>query len=323
MRTYALRFDFRNPSFSAVSMADRYAAALDMAVWADERGFQRVILSEHHGMEDGFISSPLTMAAAIAARTEQIEVQVAAIVAATHNPIRLAEDIVALDLISRGRVQVVIVNGYVERELAMFGESMSNRVKRTTETVRFLRQAFSGQEFDFNGRPVRITPTPYTAGGPKIMLGGATEPASRRAARIGDGFQPSTPECWEFYRDEMIKIGKPDPGPYDGGDVSFFHLSTDVERDWQRVRPHVVHESTEYARFGTVAGDQAMPDPEQLRDWGMYSVLTPDEVAARLTEQGESAFLMFHPMMGGIPPALAWESLSLFEKEVLPHFPAR
>ncbi|MEU6658836.1 LLM class flavin-dependent oxidoreductase [Streptomyces sp. NPDC046821] len=323
MSTYALRFDFRNPPIGGVSMADRYAAALDMAEWADERGFQRVILSEHHGMADGFISSPLTMAAAITARTEHLDVQVAAMVSATHNPVRLAEDIAAVDLISKGRISVVLANGYVERELAMFGETLSNRVKRTKDMVAFLRLAWTGEEFEWEGRAFRVTPAPYTPGGPKIVLGGASEPASRRAARLGDDFLPSTPDCWEFYRDESIKIGKPDPGPYFGGDVSFFHVTSDPERDWQRIRPHVLHEATEYGLYGTVAGHPTTPDPDQLRAAGMYSVLTPADLTKRLTDQGERAWLNFHPMMGGIPPQLAWESLELFDREVLPGHPPR
>ncbi|MET8212954.1 LLM class flavin-dependent oxidoreductase [Streptomyces sp. NPDC005373] len=322
MRTYALRFDFRNPAMGGTGMADRYAAALDMAAWADERGFKRVILSEHHGAEDGFISSPLTMAAAITARTKNLDVQVAAMVSATHNPIRLAEDIAAVDLISQGRISVVLANGYIERELAMFGESLSSRFKRTREMVHFLRRAWTGEEFEWEGRTVRVTPTPYTPGGPKIVLGGASEPASRRAARLADDFLPSTPDCWEFYRDELIKLGKPDPGPYHGGDVSFFHVSSDPERDWQRIKPYAIHEATEYMRHGTVAGHPTTPDPEQLRAAGMYTVLPPTDLAKRLSDQGESAWLNFHPMMGGIPPRLAWESLELFDREVLPQFPA-
>lgn len=47
--------------------------------------------------------------------------------------------------------------------------------------------------------------------------------------------------------------------------------------------------------------------------------MTPDQLLEHVAEQGDRAFLMFHPMMGGIPPELAWQSLHLFEQEVLPH----
>ncbi|MGR6998291.1 hypothetical protein ACU686_09690 [Yinghuangia aomiensis] len=56
---FALRFDFRNLSFAGTTMGERYAAALDMVTWAEERGFVMAVLSEHHGSEDGYRPRPL------------------------------------------------------------------------------------------------------------------------------------------------------------------------------------------------------------------------------------------------------------------------
>jgi alkanesulfonate monooxygenase SsuD/methylene tetrahydromethanopterin reductase-like flavin-dependent oxidoreductase (luciferase family) len=193
-------------------MTERYRAAIDMAEWADRLGFVAVILSEHHGSPDGYLPSPLVLAAAMAARTERIRLRIAAIVAAFHDPLRLAEDAAVVDLISGGRLDLVITNGYVGREFAMFDRQVSERAQRTSETVVTLRQAWSGEPFEFRGRSVRLTPTPHQDGGPQIGMGGSSEPAARRAARLGDDFMPSTPELWDVYRDELAKLGKPDPG---------------------------------------------------------------------------------------------------------------
>lgn len=65
-----LRFDMRAPAFGA-STTDLYAAALDMSAWAENHGVGAVILSEHHGTDDGHLPTPLLLAAAIAARTER------------------------------------------------------------------------------------------------------------------------------------------------------------------------------------------------------------------------------------------------------------
>ena len=51
---FGLRFDFRNPPIAGTAMADRYAAALDMAAWADRLGCANITLSEHHGSPDGY-----------------------------------------------------------------------------------------------------------------------------------------------------------------------------------------------------------------------------------------------------------------------------
>jgi hypothetical protein len=53
-----------------------------------------------------------------------------------------------------------------------------------------------------------------------------------------------------------------------------------------------------------------------VRDSGIYQVLTPDEAVA-LAQAGDGGFHL-HPLMGGIAPELAWESLELFENKVLP-----
>ena len=127
MAFFGIRFDLRNPAFAGIEMADRYAAALDMAEWADRLGFAIITLSEHHGSEDGYLPSPLPLAAAIAARTEAATIYVAAMVASFHDPLRLAEDAAIVDLVSRGRLRLVITNGYVAEEFAMFGVPMDER----------------------------------------------------------------------------------------------------------------------------------------------------------------------------------------------------
>ncbi|HEY1465789.1 MAG TPA: LLM class flavin-dependent oxidoreductase [Acidimicrobiales bacterium] len=198
MAFFGLRFDFRNPGFAGTTMDERYRAALAMAEWADHLGAVALILSEHHGSDDGYLPSPLPLAAAMAARTSNVRINLAALVASFHDPLRLAEDIAVVDLISEGRLDLIITNGYVGDEFAMFGQPISGRAQRTTELVSVLRQAWTGEPFEYRGRTVTVTPRPHQDGGPKISLGGSTEPAARRAARIGDGFMPTTPAVWEF-----------------------------------------------------------------------------------------------------------------------------
>jgi alkanesulfonate monooxygenase SsuD/methylene tetrahydromethanopterin reductase-like flavin-dependent oxidoreductase (luciferase family) len=324
MAYLGLRFDLRNPPLAGTSMQDRYRAALDMSAWADGLGFGSVTLSGHHGSDDGYLPSPVAMAAAIAARTERMRISICALVASFHDPLRLAEDLAVVDLISGGRLDVVITNGYVAREFAMFGEPLSQRARRTAETVAVLRQAWSGEPFEYRGRPARITPSPAQPGGPPILLGGSTEVAARRAARIADGFIPSTPELWAHYRDELVSKGAPDPGPHGGGDTGFFHLAVDPEDGWSQIGPYALHEANSYGQWmadngvGAAGGYVPMTDIATLRASGQYRVLTPDELLGELREAGPAGLAMFHPMMGGIPPDVAWSSLRLFEQDVLP-----
>lgn len=320
---FAMRFDFRNPAFAATSMADRYSAALDMAAWADELGCASITLSEHHGSDDGYLPSPIPLVAALAARTKNVRFMIAALIVPLHDPIRLAEDLVVADNLSNGRLDVVVAAGYVRREFEMFGVPMRERVSRVTDTVRILKAAFAGEPFEYRGRTVRITPTACRPGGPSIALGGSSEGAARRAARIADAFLPSEPKFWEFYRDELITLGKPDPGPCLIPENSVVALAKDAEKGWEKMAPFFLHENNAY---GAWQSENSAPSPyrsvadvDALRATGRYRVLTSEQM---IEEQKAAAFpfVLLHPMCGGIPPDLAWQSLRLFERDVLPAF---
>lgn len=320
MAAFGIRFDLRNPAFCGSSMADRMEAALGMAAWADGLGARLIVLAEHHGSEDGYLPSPLTMGAAVAARTRAATVRLF-LVASFYDPLRLAEDLAVIDLISKGRVDVNLVAGYVPDEFSMFGVSMSERAARMTEVVRTLRAAWTGEPFEYRGRRLRIRPAPFRRGGPPLTLGGNTEAAARRAARIGDGFAPGVPTLWEIYRDECLKLGKPDPGPPRRASAAVTILARDPRKAWDVLAPYFLHEARAYGAWEATRGGDALHPPaadaEALRRTGVYRVLTPQEYLEELRAAGPAAFAMLHPMVGGIPPDLAWEHLRLFEHEVL------
>jgi len=318
---FGLRFDFRNPALAGVSMAERYAAGLDMAQWADERGALMISVAEHHGSDDGYLPSPLPMTAAIAARTTNARVAINALVAPFYDPLRLAEDIAVVDLISKGRVDVTLGGGYVREEFAMFGVPMNERPARMTESVETLRSAWTGEPFEYRGRTVQVRPAPAQPGGPRITMGGSSEPAARRAARIGDGFIPSEPKVYDFYRDECVKLGKPDPGEWLAGDTTTKFVAEDPELCWNELAPFFLHEVNAYGRWQAQddvnTGYRTVSDLDALRATGQYLVLSPEDYLADLKAAGDFGFAMLHPMCGGIPPELAWKQLELFDRRVL------
>ncbi len=320
----SMRFDFRNPAFAGTGMADRYAAALDIAEWADGLGIPASIaVSEHHGSEDGYIPSPGLMLAAMAARTTNVRFSVAALIAPFHDPLRIAEDFCVLDHLSKGRVDLIVAGGYAPSEFAMFGVPVKERPKRVTEMVNTLKAAFAGKPFEYRDRTVHVTPEPFRPGGPSVIMGGASEPAARRAARIADGFVPSAPEVWEFYRDEMIKLGKPDPGPGMVGSAQVTALASDPDAGWEAMGRYFLHETNAYGAWKVAAGEDTpydvFPDAQALRAANFYHIVTPEQYIAQLKAAPFPA-AQFHPLCGGMPIATAWESLKLFENEVLPAF---
>jgi hypothetical protein len=321
---FGLRFDFRNPEIGGVSMADRYAAALDMVEWADKLGgCMTVAVSEHHGSTDGYLPSPLMMVSAMAARTTDVRFMVAALITSFYDPIRLAEDLVVLDNISRGRVDLVLGSGYVPSEFDMYGVSSSERAARLTEVMETLRAAFTGEPFEFRGRTVQITPRPERPGGPGLMLGGSSEVAARRAARLGVGFLPVSADVWAFYRDEVQVLGGGDPGESIVGENYTLALFDDVERGWERLGPYFLHETNAYGAWRRESGLESpyheATDVDELRTRGTHKIVTPEELVTEM-RSAPFPFQIFHPMCGGIPPELAWQSLKLYEHEVLPAF---
>lgn len=319
---FGIRFDLRHPEFSPVSTTERYKACLDMSEWADQRGAMFISLAEHHGSDDGYLPSPLTMAAAIAGRTSSAMIMINALIAPFWDPLRLAEDAAVVDLVSGGRLGLTIAGGYAPHEFEMFDIPTSERPRRVREAVATLRAAWTGEPFEYRGRTVMVRPTPSSENGPMILLGGASEGAARRAANIADGFVPSDLECWPHYRDECLKLGKPDPGPgraEAGGEIVL--LAEDVDSAWDELAPYFLHETNAYAVWQEASGVPTpygrVTDLDELRAIGQYRVLTPDAYRDELAAAGDDQIVVMHPMVGGVPPALAWRHLHLFEETFL------
>ena len=208
----ALRYDMRAPSIGAPAPA-LYAASIEQCAWADRLGFEMVYLAEHHGAEDGYCPSPIVLATAMAARTERMVVHLSALVAVLHHPIRLAEDLAILDIISQGRLAVTLGIGYRPHEYQLFGVEKRRRVPIIEETIGVLQQAWTGEPFEFRGMTVVVRPTPVQRPGPPLYIGGSTEASALRAARLGDGYIPALDGLYEVYAEERRRLGLDVPEP--------------------------------------------------------------------------------------------------------------
>jgi alkanesulfonate monooxygenase SsuD/methylene tetrahydromethanopterin reductase-like flavin-dependent oxidoreductase (luciferase family) len=318
MTVLSLAYDMRAPDWGPPAQA-LYEAALEQCAWADRAGFQNVQLMEHHATTDGYLPSPIVMGAAIAGVTDQLLLRLSLLLLPLYHPLRVAEDLAVLDLISGGRLRVTVGLGYRQEEYDQFGVNIKRRPSLMEEAVETLKRAWSGESFEYQGRTVRILPRPAQRPRPAIYMGGASPASAHRAARIADGYQPLSPRLYQIYLEELARLGKPkpEPDPTAPGGRGYVFVAEDPDREWDRIAPHALHDANEYARW---IGDRpgmftATADPGELRRAGTYRVVTPDECVKLAAEERA---ITFKPLVGGLAPEVGWASLELFATKVLP-----
>ncbi|MGH6682235.1 MAG: LLM class flavin-dependent oxidoreductase, partial [Bradyrhizobium sp.] len=92
-------------------MAELYKEQIEEAVIAEQLGFGHVWTTEHHFYADAWASSILTILAAMAAKTTKIRLGTYLVILPLHNPLRIAEDAATVDMISNGRLYIVVGPG--------------------------------------------------------------------------------------------------------------------------------------------------------------------------------------------------------------------
>jgi alkanesulfonate monooxygenase SsuD/methylene tetrahydromethanopterin reductase-like flavin-dependent oxidoreductase (luciferase family) len=314
---FTLRFDMRAPTWAGPA-ADLYAAAIDMCAWAETRGAILAVLSEHHGADDGHLPAPLMLASAIAARTRSLAILLAAVTIPLWDPVRLAEEMSVLDLISRGRVSYAFGVGHRSEEYEHFGIDMATRGRMADEILAVLGPLVRGEPVECRGRIVRVTPPCGSPGGPMMLIAGGSKAAARRAGALGLGFvsQTDLPGLKEFYEEQCRAHGH-EPGmiqfPVRGTPTAVFVAENEQATDeaWDALGPYLLHDAVTAASYrphdDSVASITRADSVAALRaEGGPYRIFTSDE-ATEYVRGGRP--LPLHPLCGGVPPDVAWPYL--------------
>ena len=308
---FTIRFDMRAPNWAGPA-ADLYAAAIDMCAWAETRGAVLAVLSEHHGTDDGHLPAPLMLASAIAARTRSLAILLAAVSLPLWDPVRLAEEMSVLDLISRGRVSYAFGVGHRSSEYEQFGIDMATRGRVADEILAVLGPLVRGESVEYRGRTIRVTPPCGSPTGPMVLIAGGSKAAARRAGAFGLGFisQTDSPGLKGFYEEQCRAHGH-EPGiiqfPVRGAPTAVF-VADDVDAAWDALGPYLLHDAIMAASYrphdDSVASITRADSVAALRaEDGPYRIFTPDE-AAEYVRGGR--LLPLHPLCGGVPPDVAW-----------------
>ncbi|MFP6772755.1 MAG: LLM class flavin-dependent oxidoreductase [Alphaproteobacteria bacterium] len=165
---------------------------------------------------------PITMLAAIAARTTKVELGTAVLLPALRNPVVLAHQFATLDQISQGRVILGVGIAAdvpnIRAEFAAAGVPFEKRVGRMMEGLRLCQAFWRGEPVDWEGRwPVQqgvLAPTPHRPGGPPIWGGGSVPASLTRAGKNFDGWFPTGPDAagwgeqWQVVREAAKEAGR-------------------------------------------------------------------------------------------------------------------
>jgi len=222
------------------------AALLELAARAEGLGFDSVWVG------DSLLArprhDPLTLLAAVAARTRKVALGTAVFLPALHNPVLLAHQLATLDQISEGRL--ILGAGIasdvpnIRAEFAAAGVPFEGRVGRMMEGLRLARALWTGKPVDWQGRwPVQsgvLGPTPYRAGGPPIWMAGSVRPALERAARHFDGWFANEADLirwtqqWAEVQQILREAGR-DPSQYVAAIYVTLAIDEDASHAMQRI----------------------------------------------------------------------------------------
>ncbi|AZS74369.1 LLM class flavin-dependent oxidoreductase [Streptomyces lydicus] len=319
-----LRINLVDPAPTPATLSARYRAAVEMAAFADDRGFTMVQTEEHHATTNGWMPSPLTFAGAVFGATRRIGVTVSALITPLHDPLRLAEDLASLDLLGGGRLVTVAGLGYRPEEYAAHGKDWPGRGPLQDEVLETLLSAWTGEPFTYQGRTVQVTPRPYTQPHPLLLIGGSSRTAARRAARLGLPFFPSAhlPGLEAYYHEQRAAFGTDGWVMQPPERTTLLHLAEDPDRAWAEYGGHLLHEARMYASWQSTGSRSAVRSSAQdvgaLREEGVYRIVTPDDCLRLARRTGGGGALILHPLCGGMPVDEGWRSLHLFAEQVLP-----
>ena len=326
--TFGLWYDFRQ-KLPLGDYARFYAECLEEIEEGERLGFTGVWLSEHHFVDDGYLPSPLVVAAAIAARTRTMTIGTNILLLPMHHPLRVAEDAAVVDLLSGGRFVLGVGQGYVQHEFEALGFNRRNRPSLFEEGIEIIRQALTEGRTGYEGKRWNLPDLPFEPRPSRklpIYAGAFVDPAIDRAARLADGFLASAGggafgETYRKVRDALARHGRADGDfPYVASGVAFVH--EDAGRAREIVAPAIAYQRTRYAEWGT---DREMPRPEPIRPedlpWERYLVGTPDEVADGLISLYREAPYDHFCFWGCLPGVTHEEALAnarLFAEKVAP-----
>ena len=270
-------------------------------------------------LSDRVVSSALSMEpmialSFIAARTTKLKFGTSVLALPLRNPTILAKEIATLDFLSGGRALPAVGLGTEdEREFEACGTARAQRAGRTDEAIAVMRRLWSEEEVTFHGKyftlnEVTIQPKPVQKELPPIWIGGRSEAAIRRVARVGDGWlvsQATPEEAGEGIRkikELTVEYGREGAIEEDHYGALFSFCMADSRREAaQLAEPYMLRRRTD-VDYGALSAFGTAEDVAELLD--------------RYIEAGTTKFVA----RPACPPELMGEQLERLGREVVPRY---
>lgn len=314
-----------------------FEQALREVLLGEELGFHSAWMEEHHGVRNHYWPSPLVVLAGFATRTSKILLGTNIAVLPFYHPVRAAEDVAMLDVISSGRVIFGVAIGYRPQEFALYGAPLENRGARLSEAIRLTRRLWTEESVTFSGRhyavsDARIEPRPLRP--VPIWIGGWGDLSLRRAAELGDAWIPGPTASLEklldaqaTYRRHLAKFGR-DPGAVPTPLTRELVIAETEARARELAERHLlVNYRDEYGKDWShpLIGREDGTPVDRLDDLGRdrFLIGTPDQVVRQIERFRETFgvdHLIFRTYFPGMPHEHIMAELRLLAKEVMPAF---
>jgi alkanesulfonate monooxygenase SsuD/methylene tetrahydromethanopterin reductase-like flavin-dependent oxidoreductase (luciferase family) len=322
-------FSFRNPARWRRPFTDVYRDELDLIVTAEALGYDSIWLTEHHFVDDGYSPSILTIAAAIAARTERVRIGFNLLLLPLHNAVQLAEDIATLDILSNGRIDVGVGQGYAPDEFAGFQVPIADRLGRFREGLDVLNGLWTQESFSYEGThyklsDVRLSPRPVQQPAPPLWIGATSRPGVVRAGRRGAHFLGVNRRAQRLYEEARTAAGF-DLDSAKALQLHWTHVADSDDAAWAEAAPHFHHLCSVYAGLLGAAGkNYEIPAEAELRSakpvlfdpvFGSTATVT-DKLGHALRDVRTTHLAL--GLLPGMAPAVTRRSMEQFVKDVAP-----
>ncbi|MCZ6773709.1 MAG: LLM class flavin-dependent oxidoreductase [Proteobacteria bacterium] len=336
---FGIMYDFRNPERWHIPEPVFYRAMLEQMIDAEKLGFDHIWLTEHHFTEDEYNPASLSMAAAIAAVTERIRIGTFILLMPFIDPVRAAEDVTLVDILSNGRFDLGIGQGYTPDEFNAFCIDRKERAPRMVEGIELMKRLFTEEQVTFDGRftqtkNMTLTPKPVQKPHPPLWIGARGPKATRRAAELGANLMTTLgPDPAPHYIETLKSLGK-DPARFKIAQLRMVYCAENEDQAWADTQEHLWHVFGYYARVLSEAADVEGDDvplpidgPEDIRHSALAktSVLigTPDQVAEKIEQfcnDYTCTDFILSTHFAGMDPKKSSASNALFAKYVMPRF---